>query len=59
MSVARNVDRNVYRILIGNSEGKKPLGRPKYMWEDNIRMDLREVEWDGFVWCHLTQDWDQ
>jgi hypothetical protein len=39
--------RNAYRILVGNREGKKPLGRPKRRWVGNIRMDLREIGWDG------------
>jgi hypothetical protein len=39
--------RNVYRILVGNPEGKRPLGRPKRRWVDNIKMDLREMGWDG------------
>jgi hypothetical protein len=37
--------RNAYRILVGTPEGKRPLGRPRRRWEDNIRMDLREIEW--------------
>jgi hypothetical protein len=36
-------DRNAYRILVGKPEGKRPLGRPRHKWEDNIRMDLREI----------------
>jgi hypothetical protein len=39
--------RNVYNIVVGEPEGKRPLGRPKYRWEDNIRLDLREVVWEG------------
>jgi hypothetical protein len=39
--------RNAYRILEGKPEGKKPLGRPRRRWVDNIKMDLREIEWDG------------
>jgi hypothetical protein len=35
--------RNAYRILLGKPEGKRPLGRPKHRWEDNIKMDLREI----------------
>jgi hypothetical protein len=35
---------------VGNSEGKRPLARPRRRWEDNIKMDLREIEWDGMVW---------
>jgi len=37
--------RNVYSILVGKPEGKRPLGRPRRRWEDNIRTDLREIEW--------------
>jgi hypothetical protein len=40
-------------------EGKRPLGRPKHRWKDNIRMDLREVGWEGVDWIHLAQDKDQ
>jgi hypothetical protein len=39
--------RNAYRILIGNPEGKRPLGRPRHMWEDNIKMNLREIGCGG------------
>jgi hypothetical protein len=39
--------RGVYRVLIGKPEGKKPLGRPRRRWEDNIKMDLREIGMDG------------
>jgi hypothetical protein len=42
--------RNVYRILVGKPEGKRPLGRPRYRWVDNIKMDLREIGWDGMDW---------
>jgi hypothetical protein len=38
-------NRNAYRILVGKPEGKIPLGRPRRRWEDNIRMDFREIEW--------------
>jgi hypothetical protein len=44
--------RNAYRILVGKSEGKRPLGRPRRRWEDNFRMDERERE-DGVVWTGL------
>jgi hypothetical protein len=44
---------NAYRILVGNSEGKRPLGRPRFTREDNIKMDLREMEWGGMDWI----DW--
>jgi hypothetical protein len=39
--------RGVYRVLIGRPEGKRPLGRPRRRWEDNIKMDLREIRIDG------------
>jgi hypothetical protein len=40
-------NRNSYRILVGNPEGKRPLGRPRRRWVDNIKMDLREIGWNG------------
>jgi hypothetical protein len=40
--------RNAYRILLGKPEGKRPLGRPRRRWMDNIKMDLREIRWYGF-----------
>jgi hypothetical protein len=39
--------RNSYRILVGKQNGKRPLGRPRHRWVDNIKLDLREIEWDG------------
>jgi hypothetical protein len=48
--------RGVYRVLIGNSEGKRLLGRPKCRWEDNIKLDLREIGIDGANWIRLAQD---
>jgi hypothetical protein len=51
--------RNVYRILVGNPEEKRPLGRPRRRWLDNIKMDLREIGWDGMNWIDLSQDRDQ
>jgi hypothetical protein len=48
--------RNVYRILVGNLKGKRPLGRPRRRWEDNIRMDLREIWREGVDWMHVVQD---
>jgi hypothetical protein len=47
------------RMLVGTPEGKRPLGRPRRMWVDNIKMDLRETEWDGMNWIDLVQDRDQ
>jgi hypothetical protein len=56
-NVARMGDmRNVHKILVGKSEGKRPLGRPRCSWEDNIRMNLREIWWQGVDWVHLAQD---
>jgi hypothetical protein len=49
---------NAYRILVGKPEGKRPLGRPRRMWEDNIRMDFREIRWGGTDWIYLAQDRD-
>jgi transcription termination factor 2 len=51
--------RNAYRILLGKAEGKRPLGRLRRRWVDNIKMDLREIGWDGMDWIDLTQDRDQ
>jgi hypothetical protein len=49
---------NAYRILVGEPEGKRPLGRPRYRWVD-IKMDLREIGWSGMDWIDLSQDRDQ
>jgi hypothetical protein len=55
--VARMVEgRSVYTILIGRSEGKIPLGRPRRRWEDNIKMDLRKIGMNGANWIRLAQD---
>jgi hypothetical protein len=48
-----------YRILVGNPEGKRPLGRSRRRWADNIKMDLKEIGWDGRDSIHLAQDRDQ
>jgi hypothetical protein len=47
------------RILVGMPEGKRPLGRPRRRWLDNIKMDLRELGWDGRDWIDLAQDRDR
>jgi hypothetical protein len=49
--------RGVYTVLVGKPEGKRPLGRPKCRWEDNIKMDLQEVGCCGMDWIELDQDW--
>ena len=46
----------MYRILVGKPEGKRPLGRPRRRWEDNIKMDLQEVVCGGMDWIELAQD---
>jgi hypothetical protein len=51
--------RNAYRILVGKPEGKRPLGGPRCRWVNNIKMDLRELGWDGVDWIELAQDRDQ
>jgi hypothetical protein len=50
--------RNAYRILVGKPEGKRSLGRPRYRWVDNIKIDLGERGWDGMGWINLAQDRD-
>jgi hypothetical protein len=53
--------RNVYtsRILVAKLEGKRPLGRPRRGWVGNIKMDLRDIGWDGVNWIDMAQDRDQ
>jgi hypothetical protein len=51
--------RNVFRILVGKPEGKRPLGRSRRRWVDNIKMDLREIGWDGMDWIDLAENRDQ
>jgi hypothetical protein len=46
--------RNAYRILVANAEGKRPLGRPRRRWVDNIKIDLGEIGWDGRDWIELA-----
>jgi hypothetical protein len=48
--LARMGEKNAYRILVGKPEGRRPLGRPRRRWMDNINIDLREKGWDGVVW---------
>ena len=58
--VARMGERKgVYRVLVGKPEGKRPLGRPRRKWEDNIKMDLQEVGCRGMDWIELIQDRDR
>jgi hypothetical protein len=50
---------NAYRILMGNPEGKRPLGGPRYRWVDNVRIDLGEIRWDDVDWIDVAEDRDQ
>jgi hypothetical protein len=50
--------RGAYNILVGRPEGRRPLGRPRCRWEDNIKMDLREIGLGDVDWIHLAQDRD-
>ena len=51
--------RNAYRVLVGKPESKRPVGRPRRRWEDNIKMGLREVCCDPRAWIALAEDRDQ
>jgi hypothetical protein len=51
--------KNAYTILMGKPEGRRSLGRPRRRFDDNIKMDLREIEWGGMDWIDLTQERDQ
>jgi hypothetical protein len=57
--VARMAEINAHKILVGKPDGKKPLGRPRRRWENDIRMDLWETGWEGADWTHLAEDRDQ
>jgi hypothetical protein len=52
-------NRNAYRILVGKPEGKRPLGRQRSWWVNNIKLDLRGIEWGGMDWIYLALDRDQ
>jgi len=51
--------RGVYRVLVGKPEGKRPLGRPRHRWEDNIKMEFQEVGCGSVNWIELAQDRDR
>jgi hypothetical protein len=48
--------RNAYSVFVGKPEGSRPLQRRRRRWEDNIKMYLREIEWEDVDWIHLAQD---
>jgi hypothetical protein len=50
--------RNAYKILVAKPEEKRPLRRPRCRWENHIRINLREIGWEGVNWIHLAQDRD-
>jgi hypothetical protein len=53
---AERMGRGAYRVLVGKPQGRRPLGRPRRRWEDNIKMDLREVKWGawtGSIWLRI------
>jgi len=52
-------ERGVYRVLVGKTEGRRPLGRPRRRWEDNIKTDPQEVGCGGMDWIELAQDRDR
>jgi hypothetical protein len=51
--------RNAYRLLVGKSEGERPLGRPRRRWMGNIKMDLLEIGWSSVDWIGLAEDRDK
>jgi hypothetical protein len=51
--------RNAYRLLVGKPEGKRPLGRPRHRWVDNIKLYLLEIGWGGVDWIGLAEDRDR
>jgi hypothetical protein len=52
-------DRKLYKVLVGKLKGGKPLSKLRLRWQDGIKMDLREMGWEGVEWIHLTQDRDR
>ena len=58
--MARTMEgRGVHRVLVGKPKGKRPLGRPRLRWEDNIKMDLQEAGWGCGDWVEFAQDRDR
>jgi hypothetical protein len=58
MKFAGHTDKCMYKNLVGELEGKTPLGGPRRRWEDNIKMILREIRLEGVGWIHVIQDRD-
>jgi hypothetical protein len=52
-------EKHVYKVLAGKPQGKTPLGRSRFRWEDGIRRDLREIGWGSVQWIQFVQDRDQ
>jgi hypothetical protein len=52
-------EKDTSRLLVGKAKGKRPLGRPRHTWVDNIRMDLGNIEWSDVDWIGLAQDRDK
>jgi hypothetical protein len=48
--------KNVYRLSVGNAEGRRPLGRPRHRWVDHIKRNLGEIGWGGVDWIGLAKD---
>jgi hypothetical protein len=51
--------RNLYKPMVRKPKGKRPCRRPGHRWDDNIKIDLKKVGWEGMDWIHLPQDSDQ
>jgi hypothetical protein len=51
--------RNAYRVLVRKPEGKRSLGRPRHRWVDNVKIDLRDIGWNGMDWINLAQNRDR
>jgi hypothetical protein len=51
--------RGAYKILVGSPEGRRPFGRPRRRWDDNIKMEIQEVGWEGMDWIDMAQDRDR
>jgi hypothetical protein len=50
-------ERKMYKVMVGKTEGYRPLRKSRHRWKDGIKMDLREIGWEGVGWIHLAQEW--